>query len=69
MLTTFKRKGSVPSRKKKTINTSPVPDHRLERCTIISVYVRAVHGSVTKRNDPWSLSSVLGLVCFLEVVC
>ena len=54
---------------KKQLNTLPVPDHRLERCTIISVNVGAVHGPVTKSNDPRSLGSVLGLVCLLEVVC
>ena len=55
--------------KTKKLNTSPVPDDRLERCAVISVNVGAVHGSVTKRNDPWPLGSVRGFVCLLEVVC
>ena len=59
----------IQFRQEEQLNTSPVPDHRLERCTIISVNVGAVHGPVTKSNDPRSLSSVLGVVCLLEVVC
>ena len=43
----------------------PVPNHRFKSGAVISIDVRAVHGSVTKCNDPWPLGSVFGFVRLL----